>query len=293
MENRGISVIITTCRRKKEIFMRAVRSALDQTYQEKEIIIVNDAPEKRPDIEDWVRELSTDQIRVLHNESQRGACYSRNRGLEAASGEFVALLDDDDEWYPQKLEKQVEKMKPGVVLVYCDYAAVSPDFEIKPDRGRAFPEGDVRRELLCSNFIGGCSIPLFRRETAVLCGGFDENFQSSQDYDMWLRVCERGNTAAVREVLSVYYVWNESITGSIDRRLQGWKALLDKYKADYERCADARLHFQGIMIHEAVKHKRCGFALSLLAQTFRGFPHNVFCIWMFIKGILQRILKIY
>ncbi|MDD3412689.1 MAG: glycosyltransferase family 2 protein [Lachnospiraceae bacterium] len=293
LSNGGVSIIITTCNRDKDVLQRAIESALNQTYLYKEIIIVNDYPPMCEQIQSLIQEIQSGNIYLLQNEKQRGACYSRNRGLQESRGEFIALLDDDDEWMPDKIEKQVNRMQEDTVMVYCNYVAKSPDFPIKQDTSRKFPEGNILNPLLANNFIGGCSIPLFRKDAALKCGGFDEAFQSCQDYDMWLRISKFGNVMAVKEVLSVYYVWNTSITGNFERRIAGWEKLLEKHKSDYDKNTRQKLKFQSIMINESVKHNRMEYARNQLNKSFHFFPKNIICIYMFGKGILQRILKIY
>ena len=106
-----VSVIITTYKREPETVERAAKSILEQTYKDIELIIVDDSPasfDKRIAVEKRVKELSS-SIKYIKHETNMGACAARNTGIRSANGEYVAFLDDDDEWLPDKLEKQMKK----------------------------------------------------------------------------------------------------------------------------------------------------------------------------------------
>src|SRR5687768_7852253 len=101
-----VSVIIPT-RDRPEMLMRAVKSVAGQTYQNIETIIVNDGAEY--DLEGMIRkETGIQAYRVLRSARKPGAAGARNTGFYASKGNFIAFLDDDDEWMPEKIEKQVE-----------------------------------------------------------------------------------------------------------------------------------------------------------------------------------------
>lgn len=278
-----VSIIITTCRRDMPVLERALRSAEKQTYSLCNIIVVNDYPPYEEQIRDMLKDHP--DVILICNDVQSGACISRNSGINAANGEFIALLDDDDIWKPDKIEKQISAMKSGADLVYCDYEAHRGSEVLRSDEERSFPEGNVVRDILGSNFIGGCSIPLIKHETILKCGGFDPVFRSCQDLDMWIRIAKIGKVSCVREKLSVYMVGNESITGSFDKRLQGWNKILDKYSEDYRKYPDSFKRFTGTMVREAAKRQRLSEAFKLAVKYGRFYD--------MINGLGQRILKIY
>lgn len=293
MEDKLISVIVTTCNRKTEILKRALDSAVNQTYQPIEIILVIDQPLSSEDISSFVAYHYKDTVKVYTNSKQMGACYSRNRGIEIAVGEYIAFLDDDDEWLPDKLEKQSQKMRQGISLVYSDYEVKSDKINIKPASGREYPVGNVLERLLASNFIGGCSVPLLSAEDLKACGGFDLAFRSCQDYDVWVRMAMRGNAACVEEVLSYYYVTTDSITNGFERRIQGWEKMMQKYEEYYAKYPKSRVSFWCIMIEEGMKRGYSAFAGKKLIKSFETFPHNVICIWAAFRGLAERVLGIY
>ncbi len=278
-----VSLIITTCNRDMDVLKRAIESATDQTYENKEIIVVNDYPP----YEDKIKELlkGYPEIRFISNEEQSGACISRNKGIDLSNGEYIALLDDDDEWVDTKLEKMVEAFDDETVLVYCDILAVKDGAELKSDPDRAYPQGEVLKEMLGSNFVGGCSVPVIRKSTVVECGGFDKDFKSCQDLDLWIRLAKKGTFKAVKEKLIKYTVGEMSITGSLERRMNGWKMILSKYQTEYEKYPASRKEFTSTMVREAAKRGSLGYAVNTLKKYGNSGA--------FLKGTAMKLLGIY
>ncbi len=278
-----VSIIITTCKREMDILERAIKSAVGQTYDNKEVIVVNDWPEYKERIEELIKRYPW--VSFISNEKQSGACVSRNSAIEAAKGEFVALLDDDDEWLPEKLEKQVAAADDNTVLVYCDISAVKSGKELKSDPERKYPEGEVLGDILAANFVGGCSVPILRRKTILDCGGFDASFKSCQDIDLWIRMAKKGSFKAVKEKLVRYTVGEESITGSFERRMNGWEMILSKYRKEYENHPESRKVFTSTMVRESAKRSSLGYAFGVWKKYGN--------MWELFKGIVMKVMRIY
>ena len=293
MENKLISVIVTTCNRKQEILKRALDSVAAQTYRPIEMIVIIDQPSTAEELTDFLNRCYGSSVKVHANTEQMGACYSRNKGITLAKGEYIAFLDDDDEWLPKKLEKQSRKMLPGVCLVYSDYEVKAENINVKHATDREFPSGNVLKSLLASNFIGGSSVPLLRAETLKECGSFDMTFPSCQDYDVWVRMAMRGKVDFVKEVLSYYYVSPDSITNVFERRIQGWEKMLVKYGDYYAECPESLAEFLSVMIEEGMKRGYVSFAGKQLKRSFAAFPRNFRCILAMFKGLAERMLGIY
>ena len=293
MEKKLISVIVTTCNRNQEILKRALDSVVAQTYQPIELIVIIDQPSMAEEIEAFLSRCYGTMVIVHANEEQMGACYSRNIGIKLAKGEYIAFLDDDDEWLPEKLEKQSKKMLPGVSLVYSDYEVKADHINVKHATDREFPRGNVLKSLLASNFIGGSSVPLLRAETLKACGGFDITFPSCQDYDVWVRMAMRGKVECVKEILSYYYVSPDSITNVFERRMQGWERMMIKYGDYYAKYSGSMAGFLSVMIEEGMKRGYSSFAGRQLKRSFAVFPRNFRCMWAAFRGMAERMLGIY
>ena len=247
-----ITVVITTHKRGIDIFERAVRSVITQTYRDWELIVIDDSPadyEYRPDIKNLVKQYADDYQIIYHeNPKSHGACFSRNEGLEMARGEYIAYLDDDDEWMPCKLEKQLEKMKGSdehVALVYCPYYSINEETGQKHVLKKTMRSGMLYDYLMkVGNIFGGTSIPLMRTACVRDVGGFDVLMQSSQDMDLWLRLAKKYPITYVDEPLSNYYCHSgEQITKNPYKKIAGLTRLNEKNK-DY------------LEAHKAVKWKR-------------------------------------
>ena len=188
-----VSVVIPTYGR-SELLGRAIDSVLDQTYDNIEIIVVDDNDsnsEHRMHTENVLQTyLKNDQITYLKHEKNSGGSVARNTGIKASSGEYVALLDDDDEWFPEKLEKQIsyfELMDENVGVIYCSY--ILEEFEGDRECIRT-EKGDLTKELLMLQFDPGASSTLvFRKPILEEIGYFDESFARHQDLEVLIRLC--------------------------------------------------------------------------------------------------------
>ena len=232
-----VSIIITTCRRSPEIVERAIRSVIEQTSSDWELLVVDDSPEtynNRNAVRQMIsRYAANHPITYVANESNSGACYSRNRGLSMAKGEYVAFLDDDDEWLPEKLAHQVavlDQSPENVALVYCHNYRVT---EGKTDRTlitRPQKQGDLYTTLLrYGNYVGGMSIPLIRTACVRQAGEFDPLMQSAQDIDLWLRLSKNYKFVLLDEPLVINY-WYEGdrTSGNPAKRIAGIERLILK-----------------------------------------------------------------
>ena len=230
-----ITVVIITYKRPLEILMRAVKSVIYQTYTDWKLYVVNDAPDEitlGADIKEALESFSDERISYLTYERNRGSNYARNYGLKYSSSEFIAFLDDDDEWLPYKLEKQLNVIEKenSVALVSCGFF-LNTNGKVSGEK-RTFPDKDKSlRSLLVGNYIGGTSFPLLRRSAVIEVGGFDEDMQSCQEYDLWLRLRFKYQFRTVNEPLGIYYISADSIYKKSQKRFyQGDKRILEKYQ---------------------------------------------------------------
>lgn len=208
-----VSCIITTCNR-AGLLPRAIDSALAQTYHPVEIIVVDDAStDDTPEVMRGYLDRHAN-IRYLRQERRSGACAARNAGIQAAQGEFVAGLDDDDEWLPERVEKMLASWSDDLAFVHSDY------YRRKGDRLRLHrtPPKLTHAELVRGVNLAGTQV-LTRRERILEAGGFDEGLRASQDYDMWLRLLERRPLArGVGEPLVIVDASDRTGRISVDRR---------------------------------------------------------------------------
>ena len=196
-----VSVVIPTYKR-SETLLRAVDSALGQTWKNLEVLVVDDNnPEDEYSLETRTRVagIADPRVRLVTQEKHVNGNVARNAGIRAAAGEYVAFLDDDDIWYPEKIEKQMRRLReePGAGLCYTGSRAVYVN------DGVAYPilpkqEGDLSRTILKGNCIGTTSTVVVRRELLEKVGGFDPEMPALQDFDLWIRLCRETRVAAVK-----------------------------------------------------------------------------------------------
>lgn len=229
-----ISVIIPTYKRPYEILLRAIKSALNQSYSNIELIIVNDSPQDDPNKNEIARKISKikdSRVRYIQHNCNLGACKARNTGIHNSTGRYIAFLDDDDEWLANKLELQLEKFQDEQIgLVYCDsYTITVKDGTIINKTLRANRvSGWVYDKLILENFIGSTSFVMIKKEVLNSSGLFNINLDSAQDYELWLRISKIYKVDFVDVPLVNYYVHDgERISSNVDKKIQGLVKLIE------------------------------------------------------------------
>jgi glycosyltransferase involved in cell wall biosynthesis len=207
-DNPLISVVIPTYNRKERV-TRAVKSVLTQTISNLECIVVDDC--STDGTEQAITAISDERIHFYRHDENQGGSAARNTGIRMAEGEYIAFLDSDDEWYPEKLESQVgllESRPEEWVAAYCGVERNRVN-SLARLFGKYFPEttgiegGEevIPRVLSMELAVYAGSTLLVRRETVVELGGFDESFPRHQDLEFVVRVLQQGKLGYVEEVL--------------------------------------------------------------------------------------------
>lgn len=276
-----VTVVITTYKRKLDIVERAIRSVVAQTYRDWELIVVDDSPEDyeyRLEIKKMVNRYANDYQVVYHaNPKSSGACFSRNVGLEMARGEFIAYLDDDDEWMPSKLERQTEAMNNAdghVALVYCPYYSIDEETGQKKAVKKPMRSGMLYEYLLeVGNIFGGMSMPLMRTACVKDVGGFDILMQSAQDIDLWLRLAKKYPVIYLDEPLVNYYIHGgDQISTNPYKRIAGLTRLNEKNRDYLETHKKVKWKREMGLIEFYVQAGERKEALKIWANTFRLCP---------------------
>jgi glycosyltransferase involved in cell wall biosynthesis len=225
----GVSVVIPTHNRAR-VVGRAIRSALAQTYQALEVIVVDDG--STDNTTEVVNGIRDERVRYIRHDRNLGGGAARNTGIGAANGQYVAFLDSDDEWMPQKLWRQIhvlEEAGPSLGAVCTGFVAVDGRGDVRRTRIPR-PRDMERDELLAGNRVGTASTVLARRALLEAIGGFDTSLTSCQDWDMYLRLADRSRFGFVPEVLVRYYVGNgDQITSDGLAVVNGHMRLAQKY----------------------------------------------------------------
>ncbi|MBZ0297735.1 MAG: glycosyltransferase [Anaerolineae bacterium] len=223
-----VSIIIPTCNR-AVLLRKAIESALAQTYHPLEVIVVDDG--STDNTAEVVAEFR-EQIIYLH-QPNTGVSVARNRGLRASKGEYIAFLDDDDLYLPQKIERQMTWMyaHPQLGLVHCRYFLSNQSGAIV-ERIGTLPTGQVLPELFYNNFLW-MSAPLIPRRVLEQIGGFDEELSAAADYDLWVRIAQAGYPfGCVQELLGVYRLQAGSMVTNVIRTEREIISILDRVFAE-------------------------------------------------------------
>ena len=192
----------------EQFIEKSIRSALTQTCSDLEIIVIDDC--SKDGTVQIVQRLAQedDRVRLIQNETNLGAANSRNKGMDCSRGRYVALLDSDDIWYPEKLEKQIKLAEEtGAGLLYSSYAMVDEQGK-KKCRDFLVNERISLKSMLRKNEIG-CSTVLLRAD--VIQQRRFSNAYYHEDYVLWLQLLKEGVPAAgLREVLVDYTLRDNS-----------------------------------------------------------------------------------
>ncbi len=279
-----ISVIIPTHNR-AELLDRAIKSVLAQTFEDFELIVVDDA--STDGTSEVVAEFDDPRIRYIRLKKNSGAPTARNTGIKKSRGAFIAFLDDDDEWLPHRLELQVkrfEELDEEVGVVYGGFYYVSQ--QTGKIIGKRMPahRGWVYRNLLVENFVGSPTL-LIRRECFKRAGLFDPKLTSSQDWDMWLRIARYYKFDYVEDVVAKYYVHGRQITFNLDRYIPGRERFIRKHKDIWKdpRILSIHLSQMGILLLLGGRTQK---GLSYLARSIALSPFN----WENYKKIMELAL---
>jgi glycosyltransferase involved in cell wall biosynthesis len=256
---------------------RAVDSVLNQTYPVAEVIVVDDGST------DNTREVLAaygDRIKYVHQEN-RGLSGARNTGIRNASSPWVAFLDSDDWWLPEKIERQVRLVEadPAVELVYTA-------------SWLHFPDGQVERYDVCTpdrlwprfRYANGItpSTVLMRRDLILKAGCFDETLRYCEDWDMWVRLGPHIHYAAVLDPVIGYQLTPGSLSSNVEKELATAKRVIEKtvlkgmqgWQREYWR----RLAMSAVLFRSSVACRTSGPEASrrYLRQSLQCWPSPFF-----------------
>jgi len=206
-KNPTVSVIIPTYNR-AHLIGKAIQSVLNQSYQDFEIIVLDDC--STDDTEELIKELEKkdERIRYIWHEKNKGPAASRNSGINAAKGRYIAFLDSDDEWLPEKLYKHMmvfKDSKKKVGVVYSGFLKIKNSKKVYiPSPHVIKKEGNIHKELLKGNFIG-TPAAIVRKECFRKIGNFDIRIPYLEDWELWIRISKYYEFKYIPEPLVISY----------------------------------------------------------------------------------------
>ncbi len=275
------SVIIPTYNRASRC-LRAIESVRQSTRGDliDEILVIDDAS-----TDDTVARLEAlaprePRLRILQHGRNRGGSAARNTGIFAATAPWVAFLDSDDTWHPQKIEAQAaviahrsdpEQVPPGAI--YCGFVSVDANCT-ETQRFHPSYRGDLGEALLGNNVVRNTSLFVVRRDILTAIQGFDEALPSCQDWDLWIRLAQR--TAFdfdPRPLVQLDVAGNDRITRQQRKRMTGVRMIARKHlqgRTDLPRRTLSQIHATVGDILMLAGHPR--LARPFLWSALRGSP---------------------
>ena len=225
-----VSVVIPTHNR-AHLIGPSIASVLQQTFQDFEILVVDDA--STDSTEEVVRSMADSRIRYLKHATNRHVSAARNTGILNSRGDLVAFLDDDDEWLPTKLELQVgllDVCAPVVGGIYTGF--VTEDRSVGKVLWTITPtaRGHILHELCRLNCIGTASTVVLRKNSLEEVGLFDESIEYGEEYDLWIRLARRFDFTFLAEPLVRYSVHGKQLSTKYEGIIRGSERKLEKYR---------------------------------------------------------------
>ncbi|MCM8569628.1 glycosyltransferase [Gramella jeungdoensis] len=212
MKDYGLVSVIMPAYNSEAFISEAIRSVLDQTYTNWELFVIDDASsDSTLKIVQKYAE-GDDRICVLKNSFNKGTHQTRNKGIEAATGDFMAFLDADDQWKPKKLEKQLKTLSGDTIAAcFSSYELISENGKPLNKKVEALPVLTYEK-LLKANYVGNLT-GIYN--VKVLGKIYCPEIRKRQDWALWLKVIEEGGPMeGIRESLAVYRIRTNSISNN-------------------------------------------------------------------------------
>lgn len=254
------SVIIPVYNR-CELVGRAIASVLEQRGAEFEVIVVDDASDDGTP--GRVRQQFGDQVKLVLLQENSGVSAARNRGIEVAQGEWIALLDSDDEWLTGKLARQAAALSDsGLLICHTDEVWIRDGVRVNPHKHHRKYGGDIFLKALPLCVMSPSSIAIHRDVFAAV-GLFDESLPACEDYELWLRIASRYEVAYIEEKLIRKYGGHSDQLSQAHFAMDRFRIYaLDKLLRDLplldsgrrEAVREMLLHKARIVLKGALKH---------------------------------------
>jgi glycosyltransferase involved in cell wall biosynthesis len=300
VENLGkalVSVIIPAFNAEADI-RQALNSVLAQTYQEIEVIVVDDGSSDATStiVEEFVRRDARFQ---LVRQTNAGVGAARNTAIRKARGKYIAPLDADDFWSPEKLEKQVACMEQSgndTGLVYCWSTLTDKSGELVDESSTCTYEGRLRHALVLLNVLGNASVPLFRAAALEKVGLYltraeQGGAQGCEDWDLALRVAEVVSIRVVPEYLVTYRQNGSSMSVDAEGMAASYAVIMSRARQRNSDLPSAAFRWSAgyFYLYLADKCYACGRysdCLGFLEEAVRANP-----VLLLKAGIYKRSLK--
>lgn len=294
-----ISVVIPTHNR-ADLLPRAINSVLNQTYIDFEIIVVSDgSTDNTSEIVNGFTKAD-DRVKFIEYAPAKGGNVARNTGIDAAKGEYIAFLDDDDEWLPEKLQKQIEIVEADekIGLVYTGVHIIYVNEKVEYN-SLSKEAGDLSKRILIDNCVGTTSTVLLRKSVLEKSGIFDVELGALQDFDLWIRVCQHSNVGVVSEPMINYYNYlgKKQVSAVTKKYIDAFAYINEKYKAQMRSLDEKELHEKQtaedfLLANKAMRNSKAKLARQYLSKILKsGFSKKAFAYYLLSFTSYKTVLK--
>lgn len=282
----SVSVVIPS-RNRINLLKTALRSALSQTYSPKEVIVIDDASE---DAFEYRRLMELDcRVKYFRNNTPLGPSGARNIGIDLAEGDLIAFLDDDDEWLPTKLEKQIQMFQNDTEIgaVYCLYSwrdLSTGKISYIPDEN-AHIKGWILRSQLIEDRTNGLPSYVVRKDLLKRVGCFDTNLKAREDWDLSIRLALITKFGLINEPLVIA---GKSVTTGVTKQYINQIYALERIHNKYETLRRKlgtliELKAKSKYYYDIGRNKRCiGKPFSGIYNSLLGIYYWPFCVSNYI-----------
>ena len=269
-----VSVVIPVFNSEQYI-TECIDSVLGQSFQDFEIIIINDG--STDNTVDIVSKYKNDQIKLFHQKNS-GSAAARNFGVEQASGNWIAFIDADDIWLPDKLKKQLDHCSDHA-WSHTDlyfHGDIYPKYT-KTTKFTSKHSGLILKNLLVENSIGTSSV-IIKKEIFQETGGFNTELRALQDWDLWLRIAEKHPVCYFDEPLVYYRVHSSSVSRNVRKTLPYHLCLINRAFSQ-----------QGLARHlPELKHQALSRSCQICSQITEQENDYLFSCYCAAKSLFYR-----
>ncbi len=279
-----VSVVIPTFNR-RELVLRAINSVANQSYRDFDIWIVDDGSSDgtEPAVAEYIKSRSKPPIHYLRTSNQ-GVAAARNLGVKESGGQWIAFLDSDDQWTPDKLEKQLgyAETHPEYQLIQSDDIWIRNGTRVNTPKAYLKRGGDIFLQSLPVCLISPSTVLLSRR-LFIQTGGFNEEYPVCEDYELWARITSSQPVGFVPEKLTVKYGGHNDQLSRNHVGIDYWRikalcslmktvSLPESRRHDVlgEILCKARILLNGYLKHERQDEYRA--VVCMIREIFPEFP---------------------
>ncbi len=288
--------VITPAYNAAEYLPAALNSVLTQTFSDWELIVVDDgSTDNTQAVVAALGERFDGRLKYFY-QANRGLPAARNAAIEQSTGEYLALLDADDVWLPNRLERTVAELdrQQHVGIVHSQVARIDPTgrvIEKPPAPPAKYLSGSISRHLYHRRAHILCPTVLFRRTCLHSVGVFDEHMRATEDRDLWFRIARHFDVAYIPEVLAYYRISPSSMSRDFSRMLAAQIHFIHKHRATGAASAgDARASLGNIYRERGdyfFRAGQLGSSLYFYAKAVWEYPFNRSNCYMLLRALAQ------